>query len=276
MSAGTLYVVATPLGNLQDLSARAARVLCEVPLVAAEDTRRTRVLLQHIGASPKVLSFHAHSTESRLGKLIDVLQNGGDVALVTDAGTPTISDPGVALVRAARHHAIPIVVVPGPSAGIAALSVSGLPGDRHTFLGFLPRSGKDRRRLLETVAASRWTTVIFEAPTRLGVLLEGLAKVCGANREAAVARELTKVHEEVNLGTLSDLAVYYEQHPPRGEVTVVVSGSPQDRPTVTEEEIRRVARGMLDDGASRRDTADRVATDLGISRREVYRIVNEL
>ncbi len=198
--AGTLYVVATPLGNLDDLSPRAAATLSGVTVVAAEDTRRTRVLLTHVGSRAELVSFHAHSSEAALRRILALLGAGKDVALVTDAGTPAVSDPGAALVAAARERDVPVVTVPGPTAVAAALAVSGLSADRYAFLGFLPRKGGERRRLLETVAQSEWTVVLFEAPARVAELLTDLAAACGGERGAAVAREMTKVFEETRTG----------------------------------------------------------------------------
>lgn len=276
VTAGTLYVVATPIGNLDDLSARARSVLRTVPVVVAEDTRRTRILLTHIEATPRVLSYHAHSKPERVEAILGILAAGDDVALVTDAGTPGISDPGVVLVRAAREQDLSVSVVPGPSAVAAALSFAGLPADRYSFVGFLPRKGRDRRNLVSGIRDSAWTTVIFEAPGRLGALLADLEAVCGADREAAVARELTKVHEELKLGTISDLRVYYDAHPPRGEVTVMVTGQRRAPVTVDRDAIVEVARPLLEEGHTRRDVAKRLATELGVARNEVYRIVSEL
>lgn len=276
MSAGTLFVVATPLGNLGDLSERAASVLRGVGVVAAEDTRRARVLLQRVEARPRVVSYHAHSPGSRTEALLDSLADGESVALLADAGTPTVSDPGADLVRRARERGVPVVAVPGPSAVAAALSISGLPADRYSFLGFVPRKGRDRRSLLRHVAQSPWTTVLFEAPGRLVRLLQDLAGACGADRRAAVARELTKVHEELKSGTLSELRVYYEESPPRGEVTLLVAGTPPVTPAPDEGAVRERARELLAEGMSRRDTADRLAAELALSRREAYRIVTDL
>jgi 16S rRNA (cytidine1402-2'-O)-methyltransferase len=278
VTAGTLYVLATPLGNLGDLSDRAREVLRMVSLVAAEDTRRARVLLTHVDATPRVVSFHAHSAPSRLAAILESLEAGEDVALLADAGTPTVSDPGSDLVREARRAGAAVVSVPGPSAVAAALSVSGLPADRFSFLGFPPRKGRDRRRLLEHAASAPWTTVFFEAPTRLVRLLHDLAQTCGEERPVAVARELTKVYEEVRTGTLKEVAGYYEEKPPRGEVTVVVGAQPQReaRPLVDETEARDRALALLEEGLSRRDAADRLAEELSMARREAYRIVTNL
>jgi 16S rRNA (cytidine1402-2'-O)-methyltransferase len=273
---GTLFVVATPLGNLGDLSPRAAETLRTVAAVAAEDTRHTRPLLTHLGAAPELVSVHAHSSDAAIQRVLGLLAAGRDVALVTDAGTPVVSDPGVALVAAARARDFPVVTIPGPTAVAAALAVSGLPADRYLFLGFLPRKGGDRRRLLALVAASEWTVVLFESPNRTAELLEDLVGVCGGERAAAVARELTKLHEETRAGTLSELAGYYRDAPPRGEVTVVVGGTGKPAPPDTRPDPAERARVLLAEGMSRRDVADRVALETGISRNTAYRLVNEL
>jgi len=275
---GTLHVLATPLGNLGDLSDRAKEVLRAVSVVAAEDTRRARILLNHIEAKPRVVSFHAHSKAGRLTSIVQMLEAGEQVALIADAGTPTVSDPGAELVRRAREAGATVVAVPGPSAVAAALSVSGLPADRFSFLGFPPRKGRDRRRLLEHAASSPWSTVFFEAPPRLASLLRDLCASCGEDRQVAVARELTKVYEEVQTGTLAHVAGYYEENPPRGEVTVVVAGQPlrATRPIVNEAEAQERAKALLAEGLSRRDAADRLAKELSMVRREAYRIVTSL
>ena len=274
--AGTLYVVATPLGNLGDLSPRAADTLKNVAVVAAEDTRHTKTLIVHVGSSAELISFHAHSSARALERILTLLGTGKDVALVTDAGTPTVSDPGAELVAAARARDVPIVTIPGPTAVAAALAVSGLSADRYVFLGFLPRKGGDRRRLLETVAQSAWTVVLFEAPNRVADLLTDLAEVCGADREAAVARELTKVFEETRAGTLAELAGYYADAPPRGEVTVVVSGTGKAPPEEVPIDPEERARTLLAQGMTRKDVAEQLAEETGISRNTAYRLVNEL
>jgi len=273
---GTLYVVATPLGNLSDLSPRAAETLCRVNTVAAEDTRRSRTLLEHVKSEAALMSFHAHSSDATLQKILHLLGTGKDVALVTDAGTPAVSDPGALLVAAARARDFPVVTIPGPTAVAAALAVSGLPADRYLFLGFLPRKGTDRRRLLETVAKNEWTSVLFEAPHRVAELLSDLAAACGGERQAVVARELTKIFEETRAGTLAELATYFADAPARGEVTLVVMGA--DR-TVAEEpgpDPHERARALLAQGMTRKDVADQLAAETGITRNTAYRLVNEL
>ncbi len=200
---GTLFVVATPLGNLGDLSPRAAETLRRVAAVAAEDTRHSRPLLTHVGSSADLVSVHAHSPDSAIRRVLSLLEAGRDVALITDAGTPAISDPGVALVAAAREQEYSVVTIPGPTAVAAALAVSGLSADRYVFLGFLPRKGGERKRLLSAIARSEWTVVVFESPNRTAELLDDLAQVCGEGRRAVVARELTKMFEETRDGTLA-------------------------------------------------------------------------
>jgi len=271
---GTLYVVATPLGNLSDLSARAAEVLRATSVVAAEDTRRTRGLLSHLGARPTLLSFHAHSGDRRLDALLDILKDGRDVAVVSDAGTPSVSDPGTDLVAAAREAGIRVVPIPGPSAVAAALSAAGLDADRYLFLGFLPRKGSERARLLARAAAEEWSVVLFEAPPRLVALLEDLAKTAGPERRAVVARELTKLHEELRGGTLAELARYYSEVPPRGELTVVLEGAgkPALPPDRTEEALAQ-ATALLAEGLTRREVARRITETLGMARNDAYRLV---
>ena len=274
--AGTLYVVATPIGNLGDLSPRAAQILTDAAAIAAEDTRHTAALLRHLGARAEMVSVHAHAPARALERVLRLLDAGKDVALVTDAGTPAVSDPGATLVALARARGAAVVTVPGPSAVPAALAVSGLAADRYVFLGFLPRKGGERRRLLDVVRRSEWTVVLFEAPTRAADLLADLADACGGDRPAAVARELTKVFEETRAGTLAELAGYYAEAPPRGEITVVVAGTGRPPPSEGGPDPAERARALLASGLSRKDVADRVAVETGISRNTAYRLVNEL
>jgi 16S rRNA (cytidine1402-2'-O)-methyltransferase len=277
MQPGTLYIVATPLGNLGDLSQRAAELLRQVPVVAAEDTRRTRGLLSHLGVSPTVLSFHAHSGSHRADALLEILASGRDVALVSDAGTPAISDPGPELVAQARAAGVSVVPIPGPSAVAVALSASGLSGDRYLFLGFIPRKGRERTRLLTRAVAEEWTTVLFEAPPRLSALLEDLMALAGPNRLAVVARELTKLHEEIRSGTLEELADYYNATPARGELTVVLqgTGAPEPEPDRTDDAVEQ-ATSLLAEGLTRREVVRRLTESLGMPRNDAYRLVMEL
>ncbi len=274
MTPGTLYVIGTPLGNLGDLSTRVIETLRTVPVVAAEDTRRTRGLLSAIDAHPqRLLSYHAHSRPDRLRLLVETLIEGRDVALVTDAGTPGVSDPGAALVAEARQAGATVVPVPGPSAVATALSASGLPADRYVFAGFLPRKGRERAAALSQVLTSPVTVVLFEAANRLADLLEELGETA-SERPAVVCRELTKVHEECRDGTLTDLARHYRQHPPLGEVTVVLAGGPPPAaPVVDPAEVGAAIRTWLSEGESRRAVARRVSAEFGLPRNEAYRLV---
>jgi 16S rRNA (cytidine1402-2'-O)-methyltransferase len=273
----TLFVVSTPIGNLDDLTRRAAVVLEETDRILAEDTRRTRTLLEHLGFSKAVASCHAHNEAARTRDVLAWLDAGEDVALVSDAGTPLLSDPGERLVRAvieARHAVVPI---PGASSVTAALVASGLPTTPFSFFGFVPRKGGERERLLERIAASGETVVVFEAPGRLVRLLDDLARCCGEGRRVAVARELTKVHEEFVRGTLSDARRYYEERRVRGEVTVVVepAASPSGTDVVDLVAGRALARALLDTGVSPSQAAREVAKRLGVTRNEAYALVQE-
>lgn len=274
---GTLYVVATPLGNLGDLSPRAADTLRGAGVVAAEDTRRTRALLTHLGARARLVSYHAHSDAARADAILALLEGGADVALVTDAGTPTVSDPGATLIAAARARGLGVVVVPGPSAVTAALSGSGLPADRYSFAGFPPRKGPARKAHLGTIAASEVTVVAFEAANRLAALLTDLAAVAGEGRRAVVAREVTKLHEEFRAGTLGELAGYYSAHEPRGEITLVIAGAaPAPAAAPDDAEIRAEAARLLAAGLSRRDAARQLAERFGLARNAAYQLVGSL
>lgn len=277
MTPGTLFVVATPLGNLGDLTPRGAEVLRTVSVVAAEDTRRTRGLLTHLGASPRLISFHEHSDERRLSALLEILADGRDIALVSDAGTPVVSDPGAALVAAVRAAGHSVVPIPGVSAVATALSVSGFVGDRYLFLGFLPRKGSERRRLLERAVSEEWPVVFFEAPPRLGPLLEDLARLAGPGREAVVARELTKMYEEIRRGTLAELSAAYGATEPRGEITLVLSGTGVSRgPPDRSAEAPALAAALLAEGMTRRDAVEQLVLRLGIARNDAYRLVTDL
>ncbi|HEV3231809.1 MAG TPA: 16S rRNA (cytidine(1402)-2'-O)-methyltransferase [Candidatus Dormibacteraeota bacterium] len=224
---GTLFVVGTPIGNLEDLTPRAARVLGEVALVAAEDTRRTRHLLTHLGISKPMLSLHADAERGRTEQVFRALADG-DVALCTDAGMPALSDPGAHTVRAAREAGFKVEVIPGPSAVTAALALSGFAADRFVFLGFLPRKSSEMTRLFESLAAESRSVVAFESPVRLVKALDIIAATL-PERVVAVARELTKVHEELRTGSARELAEHYRQRPPKGEITLLLEGAPKVR-----------------------------------------------
>jgi 16S rRNA (cytidine1402-2'-O)-methyltransferase len=234
-AAGRLYVVATPIGNLGDLSARAREILQSCAVIAAEDTRHTGVLLKHFGIQTPQLSLHDHNEQQRAGDIIERLRQGASVALVSDAGTPAISDPGFELVRAAAAAGFEIISIPGPCAAIAALSIGALPTDRFCFEGFLPARGAARRKRLQSLAAEARTLVLYEAPHRVRETLEDCAAVFGAERGATVAREITKMHERTYRGSLRELLERAESDPDftRGEIVLVVAGAPQ---TVAEDD----------------------------------------
>jgi len=280
MSPGTLYVVATPIGNLADLSPRAAGVLRAVAAVVAEDTRRTRQLFAHLGApAPRLLSLPAFDERGRLGPIVDRLAAGQDLALCTDAGTPGVSDPGQRLVEAAWEAGARVVPLPGPSAALAALSASGLPGDRFLVAGFLPRRGGSRAEALAWLAGLPVTLVIFEAGNRVADTLSDLAAALG-DRRAALARELTKLHEEIARGRLSALAERFAGGA-RGEVTLVIEGADEAAlaataeaatPEPLEDELRR----RLAAGEPPTAIARAVAQARGLPRREVYASLERL
>ncbi len=224
-----LILVATPIGNLEDLSPRAERILKEADAVAAEDTRHTGQLLARLGIKAKLISFHEQNEEKRTPEILELLKEGKNVALVSDAGTPGVSDPGFVLVRACHQNEIPVYAVPGPSAVLAALVTSGLPTNRFLFEGFLPKKPGKRRKRLEALRELEATLIFFESPYRLARFLNELREVLG-DRQAAVARELTKKFEETKTGHLSALAEDYSVHPPKGEITVVVEGAGSETP----------------------------------------------
>ena len=276
---GTLYLVATPIGNLEDITLRALRVLREVRLIAAEDTRHTRKLLNHFQIATRAISYHEHNKLSRLDDVLAALV-AGDVALVSDAGTPAVSDPGQELVRAVLDAGFAVVPVPGPSAAIAALIASGLPTDQFTFVGFLPRRPTERRAAIARVRDLPHTLILYEAPHRLLACLDDLLAELG-DRPVAIARELTKVHEEMLRGSLTVLRERCAAGAgPRGEYTLVIAGAGQAPDTsihardatIITEDARTRLRALLASGHSTRDAAAIVARDLAIPRRDAYRL----
>jgi 16S rRNA (cytidine1402-2'-O)-methyltransferase len=273
--AGTLFVVSTPIGNLGDLSARAGEVLRSVAVIAAEDTRETRKLADHAGSAARLVSLHAHSDPSRITHVIELLEAGQDVALTTDAGTPGVSDPGPAVVARARLAGITVVPIPGPSAVHAALAASGLPADRYVFLGFPPRKGTGRVEWLARIRDSSFTVVCFEAPTRTVELVAELARVCGDDRRAVVARELTKRFEEVRAGSLGELAAALEAEPPRGEVTVVVAGAEPTEAAPDAALGRSLARALARAEVEPTRAAKVIGEVAGLSRADSYRLTME-
>ena len=271
--AGTLYVVSTPIGNLEDLSPRARDVLARADVIACEDTRVTGKLLRRFGIRTPSVSYHEHNEPERAPELLARLEAGTNVALVSDAGTPLVSDPGYRLVRAAREAGVAVRAVPGPSAVLAALSVSGLPTSRFTFVGFLPPKGKARESALEALTTIEHTVVLFESGTRIARLLSELSTALGP-REATVLREMTKLHEEHRSGSLPDLAEWASSRAFKGELTLVVGGRVPDSPPATS--ICSLAprfQELRAEGLSARAAAKLLAKELGLSSRAVY---NEL
>ena len=271
---GQLYVVSTPIGNMGDFSFRAVETLRTVSLVLAEDTRHSRHLLDRYGITTPLQSYHEHNEAKATPALVQRLLGGESLALVSDAGTPLLSDPGGRLVGAAIEAGIRIVPVPGASALLAALVASGLDATRVTFFGFLPRKGRERDEVLREIAALKHTAVVYEAPGRVAATLADLAAAGGAERQVVAARELTKQFEDLRRGTAGDLARYYEESPARGEVVLLVAGAPERAPA-DETVIRDRARALRTSGLSARDTAAQLTAELAVARNVAYRIAQE-
>jgi 16S rRNA (cytidine1402-2'-O)-methyltransferase len=268
--------VSTPIGNLGDLTYRAVEVLGSCDTILAEDTRRTRILLDHYEIVPRDLrSYHKHNEAARTEEVCKKLAAGGSVALVSDSGTPLVSDPGFRLVRAAREMGARVVPVPGASAVFAALVASGLDPEPFTFFGFPQRSGRARRELIATLARLRHTAVLYESPQRLVGTLEELGEALGSGRRVVVARELTKVHEEFVDGTLSEVAAYYREHAPRGEVVLCLAGAPDEPADQLREEARAAARSLARGGATSKEIVRALRDRFGIERNRAYEIALE-
>lgn len=263
----TLWLVATPIGNLGDLPPRAVEVLSHAALICCEDTRRTGLLLQHAGVRAERLAVcNDHTEVQRIHDVLRTLGDGRDVAVVSDAGTPGISDPGERIVRAVIDAGHTVSAVPGPSAAIMALTISGLPAERFVFEGFIPRKGTERAARLTEIAAEHRTTIIYEAPHRVLRTLEDLRESCGDDRSIVVTRELTKLYEEVVRGPLGEIDI----GGPRGEYVLVLAGTPRDDDPVSDADVRAALQTMIDDGASVRDAAAAIAKQVGRPKREVY------
>jgi 16S rRNA (cytidine1402-2'-O)-methyltransferase len=261
-----LYVVATPIGNLEDISLRALRILREVKLIAAEDTRKTRRLLATYDIKTPMTSYYEHNKQTKLEYILDCLQKG-DVALVSEAGMPGISDPGYELIAAASQRGIMVVPIPGPSAVTTALAISGLPTDRFTYIGFLPHKANARRRVLESVAGEIGTIIALESPHRLLAALNDILLTLG-DRRIAVCRELTKLHEEVFRGTVSEAIKRFAE--PKGEFTLIIEGKGErDKPQLTEE-VEKQLHQMYLSGATAKEAIAMVAGETGLSRKELY------
>ncbi len=275
--AGTLYLVPTPIGNLGDISRRVAETLERVDFIAAEDTRVTLKLLNHLGLKKPLISYYRHNTEEAGRQVLDRLLAGESCALCTDAGTPAISDPGEDLVALCALHDVPVESLPGPCALVVALAASGLPTARFVFEGFLPMNKKNRRSRLETLAGEERTLILYEAPHKLTATLTDLREVFGPDRRISLCRELTKLHEEVFRTTLDGAAERYQGEAPRGEFVLVVEGAPakEGEEYTLEDGLGRVE-ALLKEGLSRKDAVKQAARELGLSRNELYAAALEL
>jgi len=276
MNPGTLYVVATPIGNLDDISARARHVLRKAAVVAAEDTRRAGQLLTHLGLKNRLLSLHEHNEEARIDEVLTILSSGGDVALISDAGTPLISDPGYRVVERVRAEALPVSPVPGCCAAIAALSVSGLPTDRFRFEGFLPSRSVARRNRLEALANMPETLILYESVHRIIDVLADIEVIVGAERPIALARELTKRYETIYRGTVAQVREQLAADPGggKGEFTLVIAGAPEKEATAPQE-LERVVTILLQ-AVSASQAAALAAEITGVKKREAYRVATAL
>lgn len=271
--AGTLYLCATPIGNLEDMTYRAVRMLGEVPLIAAEDTRHTRQLLTHFDIHTKLTSYHEHNKFTKGPELIDWLLSGHDLICVSDAGLPGICDPGSHLAQLAIEAGIRVSPLPGCNAGLSALICSGLDTTRFTFVGFLPKTAKKQREVLAEVREHRETLIFYEAPHHLKGTLRQLVSGLGGERRAAFGRELTKKFEEFHRGTLQELLDFYETHDPRGEYVLVVegfSGESEDETAKSSEDPAELCQQLMESGLSKKEAMRETAKKLGISRRDVY------
>ena len=272
--AGTLYLVSTPIGNLGDMTFRAVEVLSSAALIVAEDTRHSRRLLDHFEIDTPLRSYHEHNEAKETPRLIARLHAGDSVALISDAGTPLISDPGYRLVAAAIAEQFPVVPIPGASAAMAALVGSGLPIDRFVFFGFLPRKGAERTAAINEILITRVTSVVFEAPNRVGATLKDLEAAGAGERGAVVARELTKQFEEFKRGTIAELAEFYEKNEARGEVVLVIGGAEERE--VSHEELTAAARELRSAGKEPREVMQHLVSELGASRNVAYRIAHSV
>jgi len=279
---GALFIVATPIGNLEDITHRAVRILREVDVIACEDTRRTQKLLNQFGIKTKTISYHEHNERERAEQLCQLLETGKDIAIVSDAGTPLISDPGFRIVNAAIQRNVPIVPIPGPTAFVTALAASGLASDQFLFVGFLPARANARRAKLEELREIAATLIFYEAPRRIAKTLKDALDVFG-NRNATVARELTKLHEEIVRGSLAGLRQRFSQNPTaRGEMVLIISGASERRLDATqfsdeiEDQSRRLSKRVRElegEGLDAKVALKKAARELGIKRAEAYRLV---
>ncbi|MBW4620026.1 MAG: 16S rRNA (cytidine(1402)-2'-O)-methyltransferase [Cyanosarcina radialis HA8281-LM2] len=269
---GTLYIVGTPIGNLEDITFRAVRILQSVNSIAAEDTRHTGKLLQHFQIKTPQISYHEHNSTQRLPELLQRLQRGESIALVTDAGMPSISDPGYSLVKACVDLGIPVVPIPGATASITALSASGLPTERFVFEGFLPTKGKERQQRLEFLQTETRTLIFYEAPHRLRQTLQDLANFLGTERQIVLARELTKLHEEFWRGTIANAIDRYAQKQPQGEFTLVVAGAIEETPILSTDALKAELQELLHQGMTRSQASQKLAKVTSLTRQQIYQL----
>ena len=269
--AGTLYLVPTPIGNLGDISQRMAQTLAEADFIAAEDTRVSIKLLNHLGLKKPMLTYHRHNTETGGQAVLDRLLAGENCALVTDAGMPAISDPGEELVARCAQQGIPVVTIPGPCALVTALAASGQPTGRFTFEGFLAMNKKNRRAHLDALREEERTMIFYEAPHKLQATLKDLCQTFGPDRPVSLCRELTKLHEEIRRTTLGEAEEYYRENPPKGEFVLVVRGAPPKREEeATLEDGQALVEELMAQGTSQRDAVKQAAKALGLSRNQLY------
>ncbi|WP_138497551.1 16S rRNA (cytidine(1402)-2'-O)-methyltransferase [Nostoc sp. PA-18-2419] len=273
---GTLYVVGTPIGNLEDMTFRAVRILQTVDLIAAEDTRHTGKLLQYFEIKTPQVSYHEHNRTSRIPELLEYLANNKAIALVSDAGMPGISDPGYELVKACIAAKIPVVPIPGASAAITALSAAGLPTDRFVFEGFLPAKSQQRREYLESLQTESRTLIFYESPHRLRDTLQDLAEVLGSDRQIVLGRELTKLYEEFWRGTTAEAIMDYSQREPQGEYTLIVAGILPSQPQLTQEELKAELKQLINQGISRSQASRQLAKVTSLPRRQLYQLALSL
>jgi len=271
---GILYLVATPIGNLEDLSARAIRILRDVDLIAAEDTRQTKKLLSHYGIQTRIMSYHEHNKLTKIDPILNTLRDG-DVALVSDAGTPALNDPGYELVKACLEAGYQVSPIPGASAPVAALVASGLPTDSFLYLGYLPRRSKARQTLLMSIQKQTYTLIFLETPHRLIPALKDIEAILG-NRKIAIARELTKIHEEIFRGSISEAIHYYTETPPRGEITLIISGNSEKLAQWSEEMIIEAIQNALETNEQPSMIARNIAKQSGWQRSEVYQLMTKI
>ncbi|MBF2077475.1 MAG: 16S rRNA (cytidine(1402)-2'-O)-methyltransferase [Synechococcales cyanobacterium T60_A2020_003] len=276
INAGTLYIVGTPIGNLEDMTVRAVQVLQQVDLIAAEDTRHTGKLLHHFQVTTPQVSYHDHNRTQRLPELMHQLKQGKPIALVSDAGMPGISDPGYELVRGCVEAGIPVVPIPGVTAAITALIASGLPSDRFVFEGFLPAKSKERCDRLEQLSAESRTMVFYEAPHRLLAMLTDIAAVLGGDRSVVCARELTKLHEEFRRCRVKEAIAHYRQHEPQGEFTVVLEGAAESVPILSESALKSELQALINQGLSRSQASRQLAKQTQLSRQQIYQLALSL